>query len=654
MSFVTVLALGLSLLVAAPTLAHLLRRGRAEPQPFPPAGLVPVTRSTARERSRLEDRGVLLLRALMVLCLALLGAGPLVRCSRVALGRSGGASVAIAIVVDDSASMRTQLPNGKTRFARAVEGARELLASAREGDAVALVQAGKPARVSLAAGTDLQAVSTALRSLRPTDRATDLSAAIALGRAALSSLPHQDKRIVLLSDMAGELPAEPSNDVWAALPELASKADDCGVLRAEQKGTRVDVDVACSSEAAARGRVLRLVTDDPSLKAEVRLVVQRGPQTLTLEAKPNVAASVELSGTDQNPDDDRAELAPESRPLALAVSVDSASEAVVTGGAPVLEQALHALASGIPVRPLTELPREAAELADVAALFIDDPLGFTPETRAAIDGWLEQGAVATLFLGIRAHDTQLGASLEPFVRGAVDWEPLAASAGVSVDARSFNWLGAEAESMGALAAKGRARLDSALLPGAEVVGRWSDGKVLITRQERGRGLLFSIGLPVSVEVSDFALRPAFLALLDQMVGEALRRRGPRTSDAGTEWWFPATGALQLSNNTGPVPTREADGQRVATPETTGRYRISLNGKVETRFITLPADEVLATPAQQLPSAWRTSKAAAAPQVDASPELGWLLLGFIALEIGVRIWRLLRERRTQGAIQPASP
>lgn len=651
MSFVTVLALGLSLLVAAPTLAHLLRRGRANEQPFPAAALVPVTRATARERSRLEDRGLLLLRALMILCLALLGAGPLVRCSRVALGRSGGASVAIAIVVDDSASMRTRLPNGKTRFARAIEGARELLASARDGDAIALVQAGKPARLSLAAGTDLQAAARAVSELHPTDRATDLSAAIALAHAALSSLPHEDKRVVLLSDLAGELPSEPSPDVWAAIPELAAKSDDCGVLRAEQSGQRITATVACSTEAAARARTLRLIAKDPSLKAEARLVVQRGEQTLTLEAKADAGAAVELSGNDQNPDDDRAEVAPESRGLSLAVLVDSEREAVATGGAPVLEQALHALSYGAPVRPLTELPREAAELNDVAALFIDDPPGLTPETRGAIDGWLEGGAVAALFLGARAHDTQLGASLEPFMRGAVDWEPLATA---NVDVGSFNWLGAEAESLKDLAPKGRARLDRALLPGAEVVGRWSDGKALLTRQERGRGLLFSIGLPVSVEVSELPLRPAFLALLDHMVGEALRRRGPRASEAGTEWWFPAAGTLQVSGSGGPLVVREADGQRVATPETTGRYEINLNGKREARFIILPADEVLSVPKQDVPSAWRASKAAAAPHVDASPELGWLLLGLLALEIGARFWRLFRERRAQGAIQPSSP
>ncbi len=652
MSFVTLFALGLSLLVAAPTLAHLLRRGRANEQAFPPAGLVPVARATARERSRLEDRGMLLLRALMVLCLAMLGAGPLVRCSRVALGRSGGASVAIAIVVDDSASMKALLPSGKTRFARATEGARELLASARDGDAVALVQAGKPARVTLAAGTDLQAASKAVSELTPSDRGTDLSGAISLARAALSSLPHQDKRVVLLSDLAGELPPEPGKDVWAALPELAVSAEDCGVLRAEQSGQRVGVTLACSSEAAAKARTVRLNGKDPALKAEMRLVVQRGEQTLTLETKPGAASGVELTGKDQNPANDRAEIAPESRALSLAVHADNEREAVVTGGAPVLEQALHALSTGVPVRPLAELPREGAELADVAALFVDDPPGLTPETRSAIDSWLEQGAVAALFIGERAHDTQLGASLEPFLRGAVAWE--ANATGLNVDVPSFGWLGAEAESLTALAAKGRARLDSALVPGAEVVGRWSDGKVMVARQERGRGLLFSVGLPISVDVSDLALRPAFLAMLDQMVSEALRRRGPRESVAGTEWWFPKSGALQITTATGSVPTREADGQRVATPELTGRYQISLNGKAETRFITLSADEILTQPKQDLPKAWKPSEATATPQVDASPELGWLLLALVALEIGVRIWRLTRERRAHGAIQPAPP
>jgi von Willebrand factor type A domain/Aerotolerance regulator N-terminal len=651
MSFVTLLALGLSLLVAVPTLAHLLRRGRAKEQPFPPAALVPEAKATTRERSRLEDRGLLLLRALIILALAVLGAGPLVQCSRVALDRSGGASVAIAIVIDDSASMRSRLPSSQTRFDRALEGARELLGSAREGDAVALVLAGKPARLALAAGTDLLAARDTLAGLLPSDRATDLAGALALARAALGGLPHADKRVMLLSDLAGDLPEDGGPDVWMALPELSAPTENCGLLGAERSGSRVNVNVACSSEAAARGRSVELVVKGASTKAAARLVVQAGEQAVTLDTKTEGRLFVALTAKDDNPDDDRAEVAPESRKLGVGVYVDATREAVVTGGAPVLEQALQALSHDAPVRPLTELPRDARELADLAALFIDDPAGLTPETRGALDGWLRSGAVSALFLGAQAPDTQLGESLEPFARGAVGWEKL--DADTSVDLGSFGWLGVEAESLQELAPKGRARLDTALLPGADVVGRWGDGKVLVARQERGRGLLYSVGLPVSVEVSDLPLRPGFLALLDHLVGEGLRRRGPRSSEAGTDWSFPPGGKLQIRTDAGALPTREADGQRLATPERTGRYELTLDQNGETRFVTLAAEEVLTQPRARAPEGPRDAKRSGVPQVDASPELGWLLLLLLAGELGVRAARLVRERRAQGAIEQAS-
>ena len=155
MSFVYTIALGVALLVALPYLAHRLRRKRAEEQTFAAARLAPPAPPKARRRSKLEDRALFATRALAVGALALLGAKPLVSCSRLSLSRSGGASVALAIVFDDSMSMRAPVgPRAGSRFERAREGARQLLASAREGDAVAVVLAGQPARVALAATTE--------------------------------------------------------------------------------------------------------------------------------------------------------------------------------------------------------------------------------------------------------------------------------------------------------------------------------------------------------------------------------------------------------------------------------------------------------------------------------------------------------------------
>ena len=62
----------------------------------------------------------------------------------------------------------------KTRFERAKQGAAEILGALREGDAAAIVLAGAPARVGLAATTDVSAARAALDGVGESDRATDL------------------------------------------------------------------------------------------------------------------------------------------------------------------------------------------------------------------------------------------------------------------------------------------------------------------------------------------------------------------------------------------------------------------------------------------------------------------------------------------------
>src|SRR5690606_20528432 len=148
MSFGTTLALLVGALVGLPLIAHLLRRGKSEEVEFPPAHLVPAAVVTSDKRSRLEDRALLALRCLTILLLAILGATPFVQCSHVSVDREGGASVALAIVLDDSQSMQAVAPeSSRSRFERAKTGALQLLDSAREGDAIAVVAGGVHARL---------------------------------------------------------------------------------------------------------------------------------------------------------------------------------------------------------------------------------------------------------------------------------------------------------------------------------------------------------------------------------------------------------------------------------------------------------------------------------------------------------------------------
>jgi hypothetical protein len=653
-SFLVAAALGVGLFVVIPIAAHLLRRGRVRERPFPPAALVPAARSMARERATVEDRWLLLLRALSILCLAVIGATPFVRCSRLSLARSSGASVAFALVLDDSHSMRAGGPDG-TRFERATRAARELLGSAREGDAIAIVLAGKPARLALAATTDLNAARRALGELTDSDRSTDLEGGIGLARSSLAGLSHHDKRVVVLSDLAsGPLP-EGEPPLWIPVTDLTNPAENCGISWAERHGRRVDARVACTSAAAAAGRVLSLTGSKGSVSTP--LSPRAGVQDLGLDVEPKLEhPELELNGADTLASDDHAAVAAESAALGVMVVADSANASAETGGAPVIEQALAALESNAVLHPVALLPDDPSEFHGNALVLLDDPGGITPEARGALASFIEQGGVAVAFLGPRAEQTPLGATLEPFVHGAVHWEG-AATGGVNSD--SLSWLGPEAASLRDLALHGRAGLAAADLLGAKILANFSDNQPFITERALGRGAVFTVALPSSVERSDFPLRPAFLALLDYLVGEAGTRRGVTQSVAGSDWLFPVNANVAIEGPRGPLLPHEHNAatgspQKSFTPTVAGRYTLRIDDRHEERVATVEPSEITTLPQKPPSSAALSRGNANAGNVDASPELGFGLLALLFIELGLRAYRrATRERSATSAPAPVS-
>lgn len=640
MTFLTILALGIGLFVAAPYVAHRLRRQRAEERPFAPARLVPPTPPKARRRARLEDRPLFAIRAAAIIALALLGASPLARCSRLSLSR-GGASVAVAIVVDDSMSMRVVDASGRSRFSRARQGAAQILSSLQEGDAAAIVLAGAPARVGLAATTDIGAAKNALEGLAETDRATDLDGAIAIAKTLVGELPQIDRRVIVLSDLAdGKPEAAPLGEgaglpVWVAMPELATEAiDDCGVLGADRTGARVRVRVACSSPKAAVGR-------DVVMKSGERVIASaKLPETVlgevTLEASgEGKDAFVELTGKDAIASDDRATIVVESGPAALAVVGDRPDTAVATGGAPVVEQALAALHLDMAVRPLPEAPDRREDMAAFAAIVFDDPPGFTPEQRRALGELVERGGVILLALGRRSAVAPLGASFEPFLAQAVSWS---ASTVPGVDAKGAvgaTFFGESTASLADLAPKGRAKIGDADAQGYERLLDWSDGAPFVMRRARGRGEVWITTLPFSVEASDLALRPGFLALLDAFVGEAKQRAAPRRSDVGVPWTFNGGPKVTVEGPKGAVATTLEAGATRVVPELVGSYTVKAFGTQELRVAAPLAREIDLRPRKVAGGSAASNLGGGVAIVDISWVVALLLLALVAAEILVR-------------------
>src|SRR5690606_16231688 len=113
---------------------------------------------------------------------------------------------------------------------------------------------GKPARLVLAATTDLGVVRDTLDRLRPEDRATDLTSAVRLAQSALKTLPHVDKRTFVLSDFASQAERLPGSDFSAPLDNLRQPSTNCGIVRAQAEGRRVVISVACTGAEVASKR----------------------------------------------------------------------------------------------------------------------------------------------------------------------------------------------------------------------------------------------------------------------------------------------------------------------------------------------------------------------------------------------------------------
>jgi hypothetical protein len=642
-SFLSTLALAVALLVVAPYFAHRLRRRRADEQPFAPATLVPPAPPKARRRSRLEDRALFATRAAAIVVLALLGATPFVRCSRLSLQRSGGASVAMAIVIDDSMSMRAPLSRGTTRFARARQAARELLASARDGDAVALVLAGAPARVALAATTDLRAVREAVDALTESDRATDLEGALVLARGLVATLAQVDHRIIVLSDLAdGHVDGEPLGEssaipVWVALPELRGDLPDCAVLRADRSGARVRVAIGCGPGASAAGR--EIVVEDASGKPLGRGSVGGGAGggelTVLLPSEDARPATARLTGEDAIASDDVAPVVPEVARGGIVVVGDPADETVATGGPPVVEQALSALKLDVDVRPIPAFPDRAEDLTGAIGVLLDDPPGLTPEQRHALTAFLERGGVALLALGPHAAAAPLGASLEPVLASAVKWSPTS-----SPGADPATALGDLAESAASLADIGAGRR-AAMAPedasAVEALVRWSDGAPLVAKRSVGRGEAWVATLPFSAEASDMVLRPGFLALLRGWVHAARERAAPTRTDVGTTWRFPGAYAVTVAGPTGPVATSRDEGAIRVVPPLVGEYRLTVDAASEVRVAAPDVRELDLRPRAAAAASSGEQLGQRRAQVDISGDVALLLLALVAAELALRVW-----------------
>jgi hypothetical protein len=171
---------------------------------------------------------------------------------------------------------------------------------------------------------------------------------------------------------------------------------------------------------------------------------------------------------------------------------------------------------------------------------------------------------------------------------------------------------------------------------------WSDGAPLVARRTVGRGEAWIITLPVSVDLSDLALRPAFLAILGAWAREARDRAAPKRSEVGSTWTFAGVRSVDVAGPSGPVTTlKDERGVRVVPP-LTGTYHLVVDGKPEMRVASPVVRELDLRPRAVAEKTGGTGVGERRASVDISGQVAFVLLGLVALEMALRMWSWQRK------------
>jgi hypothetical protein len=146
-----------------------------------------------------------------------------------------------------------------------------------------------------------------------------------------------------------------------------------------------------------------------------------------------------------------------------------------------------------------------------------------------------------------------------------------------------------------------------------------------------------VTLPFSPDASDLPLRPAFLSLLDAWTTAAREHAAPRRSEVGTAWKLPGAHDVAVEGPGGAVSVGRDDGVARVAPPLVGVYRITVDGKTETRVAAPDARELDLRPRAAGGSAGGEGMGEHRASVDVSGPIALVLLALVAAEMALRTW-----------------
>jgi len=187
-----------TLAAAVPVILHLVNRQKAKELPFPTLRFLKISVQKTRRRRRIQDLLLMLLRAAVLVLIAL----GLARPAMTSLSRLlGGAQSAVVIVLDNSGSMGT-IDGEQMRFETGLTAARQILDELEEGDQVGLVLTNGPRFAELdRLDSSQDKVRQVLAQCRVSYERADLGLKLRQAQRLLDGSNAPNKQLFVITDM---------------------------------------------------------------------------------------------------------------------------------------------------------------------------------------------------------------------------------------------------------------------------------------------------------------------------------------------------------------------------------------------------------------------------------------------------------------------
>jgi hypothetical protein len=197
MTFAAPLFLAAALAAAIPLALHMINRQQAKNLPFATLRFLRISAQKTRRRRQIHDVFLMLMRMAVLLLIALGLAKPTMTNLR---SLFGGAASAVAIVLDNSASMGV-IDNDKLRFETALHAADQIMEDLRDGDQVALfVTGGTPFPEQGKLDRKQDQVRQMLTQCKVSYEKADVAGRVMEARKLLANADSPNKDIFVISD----------------------------------------------------------------------------------------------------------------------------------------------------------------------------------------------------------------------------------------------------------------------------------------------------------------------------------------------------------------------------------------------------------------------------------------------------------------------